>query len=80
MHAATRGDGAIGENITANIQTISAVPLRLRRNEHPAFIEVRGEVYMLKAGFEAYNARARVQGEKTFANPRNAAAGIFAPT
>ncbi|HAT8178425.1 TPA: NAD-dependent DNA ligase LigA [Legionella pneumophila] len=74
-HAATRGDGAVGENITANIKTIASVPLRLRVNNPPKLIEVRGEVYIPKADFEAYNARARERGEKTFANPRNAAAG-----
>jgi DNA ligase (NAD+) len=75
IYAATRGDGAVGENITANIKTISAVPLKLRSDNPPAFIEIRGEVYMPKAGFEAYNEKARAKDEKTFANPRNAAAG-----
>ncbi len=74
-HAATRGDGAVGENITANIKTISSVPLKLRTNNPPVFIEVRGEVYIPKADFEAYNEHARQIGEKVFANPRNAAAG-----
>lgn len=74
-HAATRGDGAVGENITANIKTISSVPLKLRIDNSPAFIEVRGEVYIPKADFEAYNDKARQTGEKVFANPRNAAAG-----
>lgn len=74
-HAATRGDGATGENITANIKTIISVPLKLRTEKPPRLIEVRGEVYIPKAGFEAYNQRARELGEKTFANPRNAAAG-----
>lgn len=74
-HAATRGDGATGENITANIKTIASIPLKLRTPNPPAIIEVRGEVYMPKAGFEAYNEKARSLGEKTFANPRNAAAG-----
>lgn len=74
-HAATRGDGATGENITANIKTIASVPLMLRTKNPPELIEIRGEVYMPKAGFEAYNENARAQGEKTFANPRNAAAG-----
>lgn len=74
-HAATRGDGAVGEDITNNVKTIPAVPLRLMTATPPAFIEVRGEVYMPKAGFEAYNEKARARGEKTFANPRNAAAG-----
>ncbi|KTD31501.1 NAD-dependent DNA ligase LigA [Legionella maceachernii] len=74
-YAATRGDGAVGENITSNIKTIPAVPLKLMIDNPPSFIEVRGEVYMPKAGFEAYNEKARARGEKTFANPRNAAAG-----
>lgn len=74
-HAATRGDGATGENITANIKTIASVPLKLRTKNPPNLIEVRGEVYMPKAGFEAYNKRAMELGEKTFVNPRNAAAG-----
>jgi DNA ligase (NAD+) len=75
LHAATRGDGAVGENITGNIKTITAVPLKLRTENPPALIEIRGEVYMPKAGFEVYNEKARAKGEKTFANPRNAAAG-----
>lgn len=74
-HAATRGDGTTGENITANIKTILAIPLKLRSDNPPRLIEVRGEVYIPKAGFEAYNQKARESGEKTFANPRNAAAG-----
>lgn len=74
-HAATRGDGATGENITANIKTIASIPLKLRTKNPPKFIEIRGEVYMPKAGFEQYNQKAREFGEKTFANPRNAAAG-----
>jgi len=75
VSAATRGDGLVGENITNNIKTIFAVPLRLRAQDIPRFIEVRGEVYMPKAGFEALNEAARLSGNKTFANPRNAAAG-----
>lgn len=75
IHAATRGDGAVGENITNNIKTISAVPLTLMTEHPPRVIEVRGEVYMPKAGFEALNEAARLHNEKTFANPRNAAAG-----
>lgn len=74
-HAATRGDGSTGENITANIKTISAVPLKLRGINLPKVIEIRGEVYIPKADFEAYNEKARLACEKTFANPRNAAAG-----
>ncbi len=75
IHAATRGDGAVGEDVTNNIKTIAAIPLKLMTGKPPAFIEIRGEVYMPKAGFEAFNAAARLHDEKTFANPRNAAAG-----
>ena len=75
IHAATRGDGGVGENITNNIKTIAAVPLKLMTDKVPSFIEVRGEVYIPKAAFEAFNEQARLQGQKTFANPRNAAAG-----
>ena len=73
--ASTRGDGYVGENVTNNIKTIAAIPLTLMTDNPPARLEVRGEVYMPKAGFEAFNAAARLQDEKTFANPRNAAAG-----
>ena len=73
--AATRGDGYAGEDITANIRTIPSVPLKLRGEQFPDLVEVRGEVYMPRAGFESLNARLRDQGEKTFVNPRNAAAG-----
>lgn len=73
--AATRGDGYAGEDITENIRTIPSVPLRLRGNDVPELVEVRGEVYMPRAGFEALNNRLADQGEKTFVNPRNAAAG-----
>ncbi len=72
--AATRGDGYTGEDITHNIRTIKGVPLRLR-SDAPPVVEARGEVFMPKAGFEAYNERARQRGEKEFVNPRNAAAG-----
>ncbi|MDD3519598.1 MAG: NAD-dependent DNA ligase LigA, partial [Chromatiales bacterium] len=75
LRAATRGDGTTGEDITANIRTIQAIPLRLHGEGFPRRLEIRGEVYMPKAGFEALNARARERGEKVFANPRNAAAG-----
>lgn len=75
LYAATRGDGAQGENITANIKTIASIPLTLRTANPPRFIEIRGEVYMPKQGFEDYNNNAQALGEKTFANPRNAAAG-----
>ena len=74
-HAATRGDGTVGEDVTHNIKTIASIPLKLMTEPVPDFIEVRGEVYMPKAGFEALNKKARLEGTKTFANPRNAAAG-----
>lgn len=74
-HAATRGDGEQGEDITHNCKTIPSIPLSLRTEHPPASIEVRGEVFMPIDGFEAYNKAARQQGEKPFANPRNAAAG-----
>ncbi|MGF1691161.1 NAD-dependent DNA ligase LigA [Photobacterium kagoshimensis] len=73
--AATRGDGTTGENITTNVRTIRSIPLKLRGDDWPARLEVRGEVFMPKAGFDALNERALKKGEKTFANPRNAAAG-----
>lgn len=72
---ATRGDGQKGENITGNVRTIKAIPLQLRGDDHPAVLEVRGEIYMPKAGFLAYNEAARARGEKTLVNPRNGAAG-----
>lgn len=73
--AATRGDGRRGEDVTAQVRTIRSVPLRLRGEGWPELMEVRGEVFLPKAGFEAINAKARSDGTKTFANPRNAAAG-----
>ena len=73
--AATRGDGSRGEDITANIRTIRNVPLQLLIDNPPARLEVRGEVFMPHAGFERLNKHALERGEKTFANPRNAAAG-----
>ena len=73
--AATRGDGATGEDITANIRTIRNIPLQLLTDNPPARLEVRGEVFMPHAGFERLNEQALEHGEKTFANPRNAAAG-----
>ena len=75
VRAATRGDGTTGENITANVRTIRAIPLRLHGENIPARIEVRGEVFMPQAGFEKMNDEARRTGGKVFANPRNAAAG-----
>ncbi|WP_233141133.1 NAD-dependent DNA ligase LigA [Aggregatibacter actinomycetemcomitans] len=73
--AATRGDGTTGEDITQNIRTIRNIPLQLLTDNPPARLEVRGEVFMPHAGFERLNERALEHGEKTFANPRNAAAG-----
>ena len=73
--AATRGDGTTGEDITHNVRTIHSIPLRLIGKGYPTTLEVRGEVFMPRAGFEAYNKKAREAGEKTFVNPRNAAAG-----
>ncbi len=73
--AATRGDGRRGEDVTAQVRTIRSVPLRLRGEGWPTLMEVRGEVFLPKTGFTAINAKARAEGGKTFANPRNAAAG-----
>jgi len=75
VQAATRGDGQYGEDVTANVRTISIIPYRLKANEAPAVLEVRGEVIMTRSEFAALNARAAAEGGKTFVNPRNAAAG-----
>ncbi|WP_448567524.1 NAD-dependent DNA ligase LigA [Thalassotalea ganghwensis] len=75
VQAATRGDGTVGENITENVRTIKSIPLRLNGTDFPDIIEVRGEVFMPKASFEKLNDEAISKGLKTFANPRNAAAG-----
>ncbi|MEC9261606.1 MAG: NAD-dependent DNA ligase LigA [Pseudomonadota bacterium] len=75
VRAATRGDGQVGENITANVRTIANVPLKLRGADLPERIEVRGEVFMPRDGFEKLNENQRNAGLKVFANPRNAAAG-----
>ena len=71
----TRGDGTRGEDVTHNVRTIESLPLRLRGRKPPEVLEVRGEVFMPKAGFEAFNRKAAAEGSKTFVNPRNAAAG-----
>lgn len=75
VQAATRGDGATGENVTASIRTVRAIPLRLHTDHPPKVIDVRGEVLMFKSDFAKLNARQREAGQKEFANPRNAAAG-----
>ncbi len=72
---ATRGDGATGEDITQNVRTIPSIPLRLLGGGYPEVLEVRGEIYMPRQGFNALNDKARNAGEKVFVNPRNAAAG-----
>ncbi len=74
---ATRGDGRTGEDITHNIRTVQSIPLKLMGEGHPALLEVRGEVYLPRDGFEAMNEQARVDGGKLFVNPRNAAAGTL---
>jgi DNA ligase (NAD+) len=74
VRGATRGDGASGEDVTANLRTVRTVPLRLR-GKAPEVLEVRGEVYMPKAAFERFNQAARARGDKPMANPRNGAAG-----
>ena len=75
VFGATRGDGTTGEDITHNVRTIHSIPLRLRGARVPEVLEVRGEIFMPKKGFEELNRRALERGEKTFVNPRNAAAG-----
>lgn len=75
VQAATRGDGATGENITENVRTIKAIPLKLQGEGWPERLEVRGEVFMPKEGFDKLNEQALKKGEKVFVNPRNAAAG-----
>jgi DNA ligase (NAD+) len=73
--AATRGDGAVGEDVTANVKTIKAIPHTLRGRNIPAMCEVRGEIYMTKSDFLKLNERQRQSGGQIFANPRNSAAG-----
>ena len=79
VQGATRGDGETGEDITQNLRTIAALPLKLRGDGCPAVLEVRGEVFMPLAGFERFNEEAAARGERSFINPRNAAAGQLAP-
>ena len=75
VRGATRGDGTVGEDITVNVRTINSIPLKLVGDNIPSLLEVRGEIYLPRAGFESLNAKAIAAGEKTFVNPRNAAAG-----
>ena len=75
VYGATRGDGNVGEDITANVRTIKSVPLKLQGDNIPHLLEVRGEIYLPKVGFDALNEAARAVGGKSFVNPRNAAAG-----
>ena len=77
VQAATRGDGVTGDDITANVRTIRAVPLRLATDTPPAVLELRGEIYMEKQGFAQLNARRETEGQPPFANPRNACAGTL---
>lgn len=77
QRAATRGDGSTGEDITHNVRTIRAIPLKLSGRNLPSVLEVRGEIYMPRSGFAAMNAAAEARGERTFVNPRNAAAGAL---
>ena len=77
VRGATRGDGYTGEDVTANLRTIRAIPLKLAGGKGPALIEVRGEVLMLKRAFAELNAAQREKGEREFVNPRNAAAGAL---
>ncbi|SDY18939.1 DNA ligase (NAD+) [Lysobacter sp. yr284] len=75
VQGATRGDGATGEDVTANLRTVKAIPMKLRGSDWPALLEVRGEVYMPLAAFKTYNDKAIAEGGKVLANPRNGAAG-----
>jgi DNA ligase (NAD+) len=77
IEGATRGNGIIGESVTANLRTIPSIPLRLRGTGHPFMMEVRGEVYMPFSGFEKMNEERVRNGEPVFANPRNASAGAL---
>ena len=77
VRGATRGDGVRGEDVTANVRTIRAIPLKLLDSTPPALIEVRGEIFMTRAGFERMNEEQRERGERSYANPRNAASGAL---
>src|ERR1700681_2266558 len=75
VQGATRGDGETGEDVTQNLRTVTSLPMKLRTDGPPPVLEVRGEVFMPLAGFERFNREAIARGEKSFVNPRNAAAG-----
>lgn len=75
VRGATRGDGSVGEDVTSNVRTIAAVPLRLRTTQPPEVLEVRGEIFMTRSGFKALNDRLGEEGQRGFVNPRNAASG-----
>ena len=75
VRGATRGDGSVGEDITANVRTINSIPLKLQGTDFPELLEVRGEIYMPRKGFDKFNQQALQTGDKPFVNPRNAAAG-----
>lgn len=75
VQAATRGDGQTGEDVTQNVRTIKSIPLKLNHHDYPELLEVRGEIFMPRAGFEKLNRAQEAKNEKCFANPRNAAAG-----
>ena len=77
VRGATRGDGVRGEDVTANVRTVKAIPLKLLGDSCPARLEVRGEIFMPRSGFERMNDGQRERGERTYANPRNAAAGAL---
>jgi DNA ligase (NAD+) len=77
IYGATRGDGQIGENVTHNIKTIQSIPLKLKTENPPKILEIRGEVFMTKAVFENINELAKTENSRAFVNPRNAAAGTI---
>ncbi|MFN2336590.1 MAG: NAD-dependent DNA ligase LigA, partial [Bacteroidales bacterium] len=75
--AVTRGDGTVGDDVTANVRTIRSIPVRVSAKYIPALFVMRGEIYLPRRGFEEMNAARQARGEPLFANPRNAAAGTM---